>query len=328
MKSPFERNSKTPVGYTGNAVTYITKDGVEVTVIPPVNIPRMYRVAVYCRVSTSHPEQRESLEAQMSYYKDYVHRHKAWLFVGAYVDVKSARSIHSREQFEKMISDCMEGRIDIIITKTVSRFGRNTAETLSTLRMLKNKGVDVFFENEGLHSIDGNDEFLISLMEAIAQAESESRSQNIKWGIKQQAQRPDAAIYSRPCYGYRKSPDGQLVMIEEEAKTVRYIYSLYRSGYSVLGIKKELEANGILTPTGKSTWPKRTIETILANEKYTGDVLIYKTYCSEYPKTTRIRNRGEKDQYLISNHHPAIIERAVFDSVQDEKKRRSNIELD
>ena len=324
MKSPFGCERDIPAHYAGNAVTYITKDGVEVTMIPPTNIPRLYRVAIYCRVSTSHPKQRESLEAQMSYYKDYVHQHRAWLFVGTYTDVKSARSIHARDQFEKMIADSMAGKIDIIITKTVSRFGRNVVDTISTLRMLKNKGVDVFFENEGLHSIDGNDELLISLMEAIAQAESESKSQNIKWGIKQQAQNPDAAIYSRPCYGYCKK-NGQLVILEEEAATVRFIFSLYMTGYSVIGIKKELEVKGKLTPTSKSSWPKRTIETILTNEKYVGDVRVYKTYCSEYPQTARIRNRGEKDQYLISNHHPAIIQRDDFDRVQEEIKRRSNV---
>lgn len=325
MKSPFDKFSAHQVN---NAVTYITKDGVEVTVIPPINIPRMYRVAVYCRVSTAHPEQQESLEAQMSYYRDYVYQHKAWLFVGAYADIKSARSIHARDQFEKMIADCMNGKIDIIITKTVSRFGRNTVDTLSTLRTLKDKGIDVFFENENLHSIDGNDELLISLMEAIAQAESESRSQNIKWGIREQAQNPDAPIYSRPCYGYRKLDDGSLSVFEDEAKIVRYIFDRYIEGSSILGIKKELEAKNILSPTGKNSWPKRTIETILANEKYVGDVMIYKTYCPEYPKSTRIRNQGEKERYAISNHHPAIIAREIFDSVQAEKKRRSNIAFD
>ena len=161
-------------------------------------------------------------------------------------------------------------------------------------------------------------------MEAIAQAESESRSQNIKWGIKQHAQNPDAPIYSRPCYGYCKK-NGQLVILEEEAATVRFIFSLYMTGHCVHGVKKQLEATGTPTPAGKSSWPKRTIETILTNETYVGDVRVYKTYCSEYPQTARIRNRGEKDQYLIRNHHPTIIQRDDIDKVQEEIKRRSNV---
>ncbi|MDR0928268.1 MAG: recombinase family protein [Oscillospiraceae bacterium] len=328
MKTTIDKLPKLPARYANNAVTYITKDGVEVTVIPSVKTPRLSRVAVYCRVSTAHPEQQESLEAQLSYYEDYVHRHKAWLFVGAYTDTKSARSIHARDQFEKMIAHCMEGRIDTIITKTVSRFGRNTVDTLMILRNLKERGIDVFFENEGLHSFDGKDELLISLIEAIAQAESENRSQNIKWGIKQHAQNPDAAIYSRPCYGYRKADDGELEIYEEEAKIVRQIFDLYLSGYSVLKIKRELESRSILTPAGKAVWAKRTIETILGNEKYTGDVLVYKTYCPEYPQTARIRNKGEKEKYCVSHHHMPIIEKSVFERVQSERKHRSNIVMD
>lgn len=328
MRRPSDPFPSIPGLYRGNATVYTTKDGVEVTVIPPLDIPRMFRVAVYCRVSTTHTEQQESLEAQLSYYKDYVHHHRAWVFVGAYADTKSGRSIHARDQLKQMISDCMEDKIDIVITKTVSRFGRNTAETISLLRKLSDKGIDVFFENEGLHSIDGKDELLISLMEAIAQAESESRSQNIKWGIKQQAKKTNAPIYSRPCFGYRKSDDGALAIFEDEAKAVRSIFDLYMAGGSVLAIKKDLEDKGVLTPTGKTIWSKRTIETILKNEKYVGDVIIYKTFCSEYPQTKRIRNHGEQERYGMSDHHPAIIEREVFDSVQEEIKRRSNIITD
>ena len=206
--------------------------------------------------------------------------------------------VYARDQFEKMIADCMEGRIDIIVTKTVSRFGRDTVDTLSVLRNLREKGVDVFFEQEGLHSAQGGDELLISVLGAIAQADSESRSQNIKWGIARQTQNPDAAIYSRPCYGYRQPQPSQLAIHKEEAAVVCFIFDQYLQGASVLGIKRMLETKGIKTPTGKDVWPRRTIETILDTEKYMGDSMVYKTYCAEYPDRKRIRNRGERESLL------------------------------
>ena len=190
---------------------------------------------------------------------------------------------------------------------------------------LKEKNVDVFFENEGLHSNDGNDELLITLLEAAAQVKSENRSQNIKWGIKQHAQSPDATAYSRPCYGYRKAKEGQLAVHDEEAGVVRMIFGLYLRSASILAIKRELEATGIKTPTGKDTWPKRTIETILSNGKYAGDALIYRTYCAKYPDKKRIKNQGQHEQLIIHNNHPPIVSKEQFEMVQLEKRRRTNV---
>lgn len=222
----------------------------------------------------------------------------------------------------------MDGKINIIITKTVSRFGRNTVDTLSVLRKLKEKNVDVFFENEGLHSNDGKDELLITLVEAIAQAESENLSQNVKWGIKHHVQNPGAKIYSRPCYGYRKTKEGDFAFLNEEAEVVRMIFALYLRGASILAIKRELEAKSIKTPTRKDIWPKRTIEMILSNEKYAGDVMVYKSYCAEYPDKRRIKNHGQRERYIVYEHHPEIITKEQFEMVQQEKQRRTNIAVD
>lgn len=327
MKEKIDWLTKARVLQSANAITYLTKDGVQVTMFPGQKQLRYYRVAIYCRVSTAHNEQEESLQSQLEYYREFVCGHQDWICVGEYADIKSARSIHAREQFEQMIQHCMEGRIDIVITKTVSRFGRNTVDTLSVLRKLKEKNVDVFFESQGLHSCEGNDELLLSVMEAIAQAESESRSREIKWGIEKQTQNPDAAIYSRPCYGYRQIESGELEIHEEEANIVRLIYEQYLSGLSILGIKRALEKQGVKTPTGKDIWPKRTIETILSNRKYIGESEVYKTYCAEYPDRKRIRNQGERSVLVAEGHHAPIINRSMYDAVQEEKLRRSNVVL-
>lgn len=162
-------------------------------------------------------------------------------------------------------------------------------------------------------------------MEAIAQAESESRSREIKWGIEKQTQNPDAAIYSRPCYGYRQIESGELEIHEEEAKVVRFIFEQYLCGLSILGIKRALEKQCVKTPTGKDIWPKRTLETILSNRKYIGESEVYKTYCAEYPDRKRIRNQGERSVFVAEGHHTPIITRSMYDAVQEEKLRRTNV---
>ena len=317
-----------PFKHYGRIVKYTTIDGVKITAMLPLNAPKLYRVAAYCRVSTPHEDQLESLNAQLDYYKNYIRHQLGWVFVGAYADTKSGRSIHGRDQFQQMISDGMDGKFDIIITKTISRFGRNTVDTLSILQKLKEHNIDVYFENENLHSNNGNDELLISLISAVAEAESENRSESIKWGIRRSAENPGSPIYSRPCYGYRKNDDGILSICEEEAKNVRLIFALYLEGHSIVSIKKELESRQIKSPTGKDLWSKRTIENILSNEKYTGNVIIYKTYCASYPNKKRVVNKGQHERLVFDSSHPAIIESSVFEKVQAEKAQRSNLHID
>lgn len=310
------------------SVTYTAPSGAKVTAIPSKYHARMLRVAIYCRVSTLHDDQLNSLEAQLDYYRNYVRSRLNMVLVAEYTDIRSGRSADDRAQFSAMIQDCLVGKIDLIVTKSISRFGRNTVDTLTVLRQLKAANVDVYFETENIHSLDSEGELLITPASAIAQAESEERSKNIKWGIRQSATSPDSAIYSRPCYGYRKDRTGQLIIQEEEAEVVRLVYDLYLDGESVVAIIRTLKRLQIETPRGKDTWSKRAIETMLKNEKYTGDVLVYKTYCDEYPKKKRIVNKGQAERLKVEDHHDAIIAKETFEAVQEEMIRRSNIEED
>lgn len=226
-----------------------------------------------------------------------------------------------------MIEDCKNHKIDLIITKSVSRFGRNTTEFLDVLNNLNSLRVDVFFENEDLHSKDASNMFLITILEAFAQAESESRSHNIKWGIKRKSESGISKLFNRKCFGYGHDYEGNLVIIDDEALTVNLIFDLYLSGYSILGIKHELEANGIKSPTGHDHWSKRTIELILANEKYTGNVLLGKTYCEHFKSNKRCINNDEREKYYSTSNHVPIIPTDKFELVQKERIKRSNINI-
>ena len=211
-----------------------------------------------------------------------------------------------------MLEDCQSNNLDIILTKSISRFGRDTVDTLEALNQLKTLRVRVIFEQEVLDTADTDNDLMISIIESIAQAENESRSENIKWGIKQRAAQGTSKLYNRKCYGYYNDEDGNLVINEEEAKNVRLIYNLYLQGKSVLGIVKDLERLGIKSPTGKSTWPKRTIDVMLSNEKYTG--------------TVRLLDNGKHDSYYqAENNNPAIVSKETFQAVQIEKQHRSNV---
>ena len=293
---------------------------------PDYSILKKTRVAVYCRVSTAHLEQMNSLENQIDYFKSLVQQNLQWTLVDIYSDVQSGKN-NGRAEFQRMIQDCMDNKIDLIITKSVSRFGRNTVETLEVLRKLKLNGVEVFFENENLTVSDPNNEFIISLLSAYAQAESESRSQNIKLGIKNQIENGTSKLYNRPCYGYRHDKDGNLEVIWQQALVVQKIFDYYLEGASIIQIIKLLQKEAIKSPTGKDVWSKKTIENILTNEKYIGNVLLYKTYSREFPNNKRIKNNGEHDQYGANNNHPPIIDEEIFEKVQSERLRRSNIEI-
>lgn len=198
------------------------------------------------------------------------------------------------------------------VTKSVSRFGRNTVDTLSLCRQMKELGVDVYFDTESIHSIGPDGELSLSIASAIAESESYEKSTNIKWGLQKSAQNPDSRIFSRICYGYRKDDKGSLVIDEEQAKVVRMIFQMYLDGASVI----------ILAPLGGAAWPKRTIENILCNEKYAGSVLLYKTFSAEYPARGQIINEGQHEKFQVDDHHPAIIEQDIFDQVQAELTRR------
>jgi len=286
------------------------------------------RVAAYCRVSTAHDAQLESLDSQIEYYRKYVGCHIDWELVGIYSDAQSGKNVSGRFHFMRMLDDCQNKRIDMIITKSISRFGRNTAETLDAIHNLRLLGVEVYFETEKISTCDATRDFLISVLQSIAQAESESKSQNIKWGIKRKLEDGSSEIYGRRCFGYQHDDEGQLVIKEDEAETVKLIFDHYLSGFSILAIKHYLESHDIKSPTGRDIWPKRTIETILGNEKYTGIVLVGKTYCGDFPSNRRHKNKGQRAKYRMVDSHQAIISQEQYDRAQLEKSIRSNIQED
>ena len=282
----------------------------------PANPPkREKRVGIYCRVSTNSMEQLQSLTAQVSHLTRLTATVPQWLLSDVYMDIATSKTGSSRKEFNRMLEDCKSHKLEIVITKDVSRFGRDTVEVLDAFNQLKALGVRVIFEGNSLDTANTSSDLMVAVIESIAQAENESRSENIKWGIKQRAAQGTSKLYDRKCYGYKHDEDGHLVIDEETAKNVKLIYDLYLSGQSVVGIIKELEKRKIFSPTGKMKWCKRTIDVMLSNEKYTGDVRLLKSGKSEV-------------HYLASGNNPAIISKEDFEAVQTEKARRSNVVID
>ena len=283
--------------------------------IPPKPQKRDKRIGIYCRVSTNSLEQLQSLAAQVSHLTKITAATPRWLLADVYIDISSSKTGSSRKEFNRMLDDCTSHKLDIIFTKSISRFGRDTVETMEALSKLKSAGVRVIFEQEELDTANTDSDLMISIIESFAQAENESRSENIKWGIKQGAASGTSKLYDRKCYGYKHNEDGKLIIDEETAENVKIIFDLYLGGQSVLGIIKELEKRKIPSPTGKEKWCKRTIDVMLSNEKYTGDVRLLKTGKSEI-------------HYLATDNNPVIISKEVFEAVQIEKARRSNVVKD
>ncbi|MEG2896569.1 MAG: recombinase family protein [Niameybacter sp.] len=284
----------------------------QVRVIPPVRPKREQKVAIYCRVSTNSKEQLKSLAAQVSGLTRLTASTPQWLLVDVYMDIASGKAGASRQEFTRMMEDCKGHKVDIILIKNVSRCGRDTVEVLRSLREIKNQGVRIIFEQEGLDTDTVGDELMISVIEAIAQAENESRSQNIRWGIKERAANGKSKLYRRGCYGYAKDKEGKLIVDTAEAEVVKLIFRLYLNGKSVIGIVDELECRGINSPSGKDKWCKKTIDNMLSNEKYAGDVILLKNSNSEF-------------NYLAKENHTAIISKETFKAVELEKSHRSNV---
>ena len=297
--------------------------------IPRTIPPRLTltRVALYCRISTKMERQLNSLSAQMDFQKQDILDRPDWEYVGTYTDIGSGRCINSRPGFKCLMVDCEAGRIDLIYTKSISRLGRNCVDFLVVLRRLKELGVDVYFQNEGIFLSNESSELILSLHEALAQAESEDKSTSIRWGIRKSTSNPDSPAFSRPCFGYVRDREKKLVINEKKAEIVRKIFGWYEQGWSIVRIKKELEASRILSPKGKRRWANATITDILSNEKYAGDATYGKTTISEYPSMRRVRNNP--DQVPRSeNHHPAIIDKACFERVQELRRLRTNVVFD
>ncbi len=291
---------------------FIVSDNKTIHYIPPLPPKREKRVGIYCRVSTNSADQLKSLTAQVSALTRVTAANPKWLLVDVYIDIASSKTGSSRKEFTRMLKDCQSHDLEIILTKSISRFGRDTVEILDALNQLKLLGIRVIFEQEQLDTADTDSDLMISIIESIAQAENESRSDNIKWGIKQRAAQGTSKLYNRKCYGYSNDEDGNLIIDSEQAKNVQRIFNLYLGGESVIGIVKELQKQGIKSPTGKDTWAKRTVDVMLTNEKYIGNV--------------RLLDDGKHESYYLSEaNNPAIITKEMYQAVQIEKQRRSNV---
>lgn len=280
------------------------------------------RVAAYCRVSTNHEQQESSLETQISYYGKLIAEHDGWQLVKIYAERASGTQMKKRPEFMKMIKVCKQGKIDLILSKSVSRFGRNTLETLKTLYELLGLNVKVYFEKENLSNYDKEMRTIMGIYAGFAQEESKSMSDNIKWGIRERMREGKVCRNCTRFLGYDKDEKGRLVVVETEAVIVRKIFELYLNGFGVRKIKKYLEENGVKTVTGKDVWSTSTIDRILSNEKYVGDVLMQKSFTEDFLTRKRKKNEGELAMYFIENDHEAIISRDVFAIVQEMKNRK------
>lgn len=282
-------------------------------------------VAAYCRVSTDSEEQLNSYEAQKSYYTQKIEDSPDWEMAGIYADEGiSGTSMKKRTEFKKMITACKRGHIDLIITKSLSRFARNTVDCLETVRLLKANGIGVYFEKENINTLTESSEFLITLFSGFAQAESESLSKNITWGKQKSAEAGKVDFQYKKMLGYRKGADGQPEIVPEEAEIIRRIYRRYLAGCSLGQIKQELEQDNIPTAQKVERWSSAVIHNILTNEKYMGDALLQKTYITDCITKKVKKNMGERPMYYVENNHPAIISREMFDQIQKEMTRRSS----
>ena len=304
----------------------------KVTVIPPIAEMqgesridmRPKRVAAYCRVSTDREEQEHSFETQKAMYTEMIMMKPTWQMAGIYADEGITGTVaKKRPGFMKMIEDCRKGKIDMIVTKSVSRFSRNNLDCLMYVRELKQLGIPIIFEKEGINTIQVSSELLLTLFGALSQAESESISMNVKLGIRQSLKNGNVRFSYKTFLGYRKGADGQPEIVPEQADIVRRIYNDFLAGATYLEIAKRLTEENVPTMGGGNRWFSERIKSILKNEKYKGDALLQKTYITD-PISKRVKkNNGELPMYYVENSHPAIIERRIFDRVQEEIARRA-----
>lgn len=307
----------------------------KVTVIPPTINPlthlpsvaaRKRRVAGYARVSTDSDEQFTSYEAQVDYYTKFIRSRPEWEFIKVYTDEGiSGTNTKKREGFKEMVSDALAGKIDLIVTKSVSRFARNTVDSLVTIRKLKENGVECYFEKEGIYTFDGKGELLITIMSSLAQEESRSISENITWGQRKSFSDGKVHMPYKRFLGYEKGENSQPVIVEKEASIVKLIYRLFLDGKTSSGICKYLENLNILSPGGSSKWSKTTVDSILTNEKYKGDALLQKKFTVDFLQKKLKPNEGEVPQYYVEGSHPAIIQPDEWDQVQAEFARRRQL---
>ena len=281
------------------------------------------RVAAYCRVSTGHEEQQNSLKNQIEFYTEYIERNPYWRFVAVYYDTASGLQTTHRPGYQQMLKDCIRKKIDLILVKSLSRFGRDTVETIKQIRRLKRMNIGVYIDTGGINTLTASDS-IIDQLAALDQAESQFRSENIKFGTRHRMRNGKTLLNHTRFLGYTKGSDGVLQIVPEEAEIVRMIFELYVQGSGVRKIKKYLESHGIKTVTGKSEWSTSTIDRMLSNEKYVGQVLMQKSYVPDFLTGKKEKNRGQLEMYLVENAHEPIIDREIFERVQEMKGRIKN----
>ena len=301
-----------------------------VTIIPAKPIAeqeamkRKLQVAAYCRVSTEEEEQQSSYEAQCSYYTDKIMTNPEWTMAGIFADEGiTGTSTKKRDDFNRMIRKCKKGKINLILTKSISRFARNTLDTIKYTRMLRAMGIGIYFEKENINTLDMDSEMLITMLGAFAQAESESISRNVAWGKRQAIREGKVYVNFNQLYGYYLQEDRTPGIKQQEAEVVKFIFGQYMLGDSTRMIARKLDKDGIPTRSGKVRWEPATIKSILKNEKYCGDVLAQKTFKECVIGGKVQKNTGQLPQVLVQNNHPAIISRELFYAVQEEIKRRT-----
>ena len=284
------------------------------------------RVAAYCRVSTETEEQNSSYEVQVAHYTEFIKKNTEWEFAGIFADDGiSGTNTKKRDEFNRMIAECMDGNIDMVITKSISRFARNTLDCLQYIRQLKDKNISVYFEKENINTMDAKGEVLLTIMASLAQQESQSLSQNVKLGLQYRYQQGKVQVNHKRFMGYSKDEDGNLIIVPEEAEIIKRIYREYLEGQSLVGIGRGLEKDGILTAAGKPRWRPESVKKILQNEKYIGDALLQKTVTVDFLTKKRVKNEGHLPQYYVENSHEGIIPKDIFLKVQEEITRRANL---
>lgn len=313
--------------------------GKKITKIEPVKQkqerrnPIMKRVCAYCRVSTRSTEQKKSFESQVQYYTRFIQENPTWTLVEIYTDeARSGTKIQHRDGFQAMIQESKRGNIDLILTKSITRFARNTIDSIETIRMLKELGVEVYFEKERMSTLSQKSEQLLTILSSIAQGEAESISTNNRWAIKRRFQN-GTYIIGTPAYGYQKDENGNLVIQSEEARIVRRIFDAYLSGKGSYRIAKELQAEGIPTIRAAKNWGESTVKEILKNPVYIGDLIYQKTYTTEGVPFQKKKNHGELPRYLISDNHEPIINREESEVIRQmyeyrrQKHRMEHVEV-
>lgn len=281
------------------------------------------RVAAYCRVSTDGDEQLGSFESQKAYYEQKIKQNKEWVSAGIFSDEAiTGTKVDKREGFQEMIRKCQNGEIDMILTKSISRFSRNTQDIIKYVRMLRDRNIAIVFEKENINTLDMNGEMLLTILSSLSQGEVESLSENVKMGLKMKMKRGELVGFNG-CLGYDYHPDTKSITVNElEAETVRFIYNMYLQGYGSSTIAKRLTEMGVKNKLGKVEWHDHGVMGIIKNEKYKGDILLGKTFTVDPISKRRLANMGEEDRYYIRDHHEPIVSREVWDKADEIRLKR------